>query len=105
LITAERRQRRQMCLVDRYGFPRSAAKRDRIIHGYQTGDLVLAIVPRGKRAGTYEGRVAVKASGSFSIATRTGTVTDIAYRFCHLLQHNDGYAYNQKGGCDFLPTA
>lgn len=105
LITAQRRQRRQMCLVDRHGFPRSKAKRDRLIHGYQTGDLVRAIVPRGKRAGTYEGRVAVKASGSFSIATRTGTVTDIAYRFCHLLQHNDGYTYDQKGGRDFLPTA
>ncbi len=105
LIAAERRQRRQMCLVNRHGFPRSTAKRDCIIHGYQTGDLVRAIVPRGKRAGTYEGRVAVKASGSFLIATRTGTVTDIAYRFCHLLQHNDGYAYDQKGGRDFLPTA
>src|SRR5713101_2196620 len=39
------------------------------------------------------------------IATRTGKVTDIAYRFCHLLQYNDGYTCDQKGGRDFLPTA
>ena len=103
LITAVGRQQRQMCLMDRHGFPRSKAKQHRVIYGYQTGDLVRANVVKGKRAGTYEGKVAVKASGYFSIVTRAGTVTDIAYRFCRLLQRSDGYSYHVKGGRDFLP--
>ncbi len=87
------RQRRQMCLIDKHGFPRSKAKHRRAIHGFQTGDIVEAVVPKGKRAGRYQGKVAVKASGYFSIATKSGTVTDIAHRYCRLVHRSDGYSY------------
>ncbi len=101
-IQAVGRQRRQMCLVDKRGFPRSKAKQRRVVHGFQTGDLVVATVTKGQRAGKYQGKVAVRASGYFSLTTRSGTVTDIAHRYCRLLQRSDGYAY-EKGGRGFLP--
>jgi hypothetical protein len=60
LIAAEGRQRRQMCLMNAFGFPRAKSKRSRLSHGYQTGDLVKAIIPRGRYAGTHTGRVAIR---------------------------------------------
>jgi 5-methylcytosine-specific restriction endonuclease McrA len=94
LITATGRQRRQMCLMDRFGFPRSRAKKTSIVHGFQTGDFVRAIVPAPlKHAGVHIGRVAVKAKGAFTIATVQGIVPDISYRYCTKLQRSDGYSY------------
>jgi hypothetical protein len=75
-----------------------------VIQGYQTGDMVEAVVPLGKRKGRYLGKVAVKASGYFAITTPTGTIPDIAARFCRKLHRSDGYSY-QKGvrACPSLP--
>jgi hypothetical protein len=39
---------------------------------FQTVDLVKAVVPTGKYAGTHVGRVAVRSSGSFDIQTKDG---------------------------------
>ncbi len=98
LITATGRQSRQMCGTNKYGFVRTKAKESRTSHGFQTGDMVKAFVPTGKRAGRYQGKVAIKASGYFSITTRSGTVTDIAHRYCRMIQRNDGYSYQKGGG-------
>jgi len=89
---------RQMCRVDKYGFPRTKAKtRSKNVKGFQTGDIVKAIVPTGKKAGTYNGRVAVRASGSFNIKTQTATTQGIGHKHCKVLQAVDGYAYfNQQ---------
>jgi hypothetical protein len=51
------------------------------------------MVPRA--TGTYIGRVAVRASGSFDITTKQGKVTGIGYRSCRVLQKRDGYSYRQ----------
>jgi 5-methylcytosine-specific restriction endonuclease McrA len=108
-ITATGRESRQMCRMDRSGFPRTTSKGARRVHGFQTGDLVRAVVPGGARAGTHVGRVAVRARGSFNIRTSTGTITDIAARYCQLLQRSDGYAYgysySQEKGQAALPLA
>jgi 5-methylcytosine-specific restriction endonuclease McrA len=104
LIQATGRQSRQMCRMDRYGFPRTSAKVQRVIHGLQTGDMVRAIVPSGKKAGVYTGRVAVRASGSFNIQTKHVLVQGIGYHSCVTLHKNDGYSY-QKGEAVLLPTA
>ncbi|MCD2087949.1 HNH endonuclease, partial [Halomonas meridiana] len=60
---------------------------------FQTGDMVRAIVPTGKKAGTYTGRVAVRKRGSFNIQRSAGTVSDISYKYCTLIQRSDGYGY------------
>jgi hypothetical protein len=88
-IKAMGRGSRQMCRMDRYGFPRSRPKSVKRVHGFQTGDMVKAIVPKGKKTGTHIGRLAVKASGSF----RVGQVDGINWKYCHQLQRMDGYGY------------
>ncbi len=89
-IKAVGRGRRQMCLMDKYGFPRTKPKRFKQVKGFQTGDRVKAVVTTGKKAGTYVGRVAVRATGRF----RVGTVDGIHWRYCRLLQRADGYEYS-----------
>ena len=96
LISAKGRGSRQMCRVDKYGFPRTSAKASKLVKGFQTGDMVKAIVPEGLKQGEYLGRVAVKSNGAFSIGTKSGLVKDIGYKYCHLIQRGDGYSYSYK---------
>jgi hypothetical protein len=92
-IKAVGRQSRQMCRPDKYGFPRTSAKASRIVKGFQTGDIVNAVVPSGKKQGVHVGRVAVRAQGSFDIATSRGTVQGIGWKRCQVLHRADGYSY------------
>ena len=93
VMKAMGRGTRQMCRVDRYGFPRTSAKQSKIVKGFATGDWVKAVVTKGKKIGTYIGRVAVRRSGSFNIKTDQTTVEGISWRHCAMLQKGDGYAY------------
>ena len=102
LVTATGWQRRQMCLMDKFGFPRTSAKQSSRVRGFRTGDMVRAVVTKGKKMGTYVGRVAVRATGSFNVTTRTGVVQGIGARYCRMIHHQDGYSY-AKGEGDFLP--
>jgi len=94
-ITAMGHGSRQMCRVDKYGFPRTTAKKFKKVHGFQTGDIVKAVVPSGKKVGTYIGRVAIRATGNFNIKTKSGTVQGISYRYCQMLHRTDGYTYQE----------
>lgn len=85
---------------DRHGFPRLRLPRTKRFFGYATGDLVHAVVPTGKKRGTYTGRVAVRATGSFNITTACGTVQGISHWHVRLLQRADGYAYATRGETD-----
>lgn len=93
VIRATGHNSRQMCRMDKHGFPRTGPKQARRVKGFRTGDLVKAIVPTGKNVGTHIGRVAVRASGSF----RIGKVDGVAARYCQRLHHADGYDYLTKG--------
>jgi 5-methylcytosine-specific restriction endonuclease McrA len=97
IVKACGRGSRQMCRVDRFGFPRTRSKQKKVIFGFKTGDLVKVIVTQGKKAGTYLGRVAVRASGNFNVKTHAGTVQGINYRYCRLVQSSDGYHYLGAG--------
>lgn len=102
LIEATGRHRRQMCRVNKYGFPDKAPKATSMVGGFRTGDMVRAVVPTGKKAGTYVGRIAIRATGSCNIKTRRETVQGIHVRYCHPLHRADGYSY-QKGVCVSFP--
>jgi len=65
------------------------------IHGFATGDFVTACVLKGKKAGTYVGRVAVRKSGSFNVTTAPGALQGISHKHVRLLQRADGYGYSQ----------
>ncbi len=81
---------------DKFGFPRLHLPRTKVHYGFVTGDLVRAVVPKGKHTGTYVGRVAVRSSGSFNLRTKGETVQGFSYRYCTLLQRSDGWGYEQR---------
>jgi 5-methylcytosine-specific restriction endonuclease McrA len=89
LIRAMGRGTRQMCQTDKYGFPirhRTGIKRS---HGFQTGDIVKAIIPTGKYVGRHIGRVTIRMKPSFTINGSIGAHA----KYCQLLQRADGYLY------------
>ncbi|HEY6410814.1 MAG TPA: hypothetical protein VIY29_25450 [Ktedonobacteraceae bacterium] len=104
LITAKGRQRRQLCNVDQWGFPSSRPKGPSKVDGFQTGDMVRAVVTKGTKTGTYVGRVAIKSDGYFKITGSHGMVEGIAARYCSCLHHCDGYIY-MKGRAALPPQA
>ncbi|MBB6000548.1 hypothetical protein [Streptomonospora salina] len=77
----------------KHGFPRLYMPRTKAFHGFATGDLVRAVVPTGKNAGTHTGRVAVRSNGKFNVTTDRGAVQGIHHRHVRRLQRGDGYGY------------
>lgn len=68
--------------------------RRKSVHGFQTGDMVIANVPEDlkyKYKGRFVGRVMVRNNGSFDIRTITGNLVTVKSKFCRLLQNNSGY--------------
>ncbi len=87
----------QRTRLDKYGFPRGYLMRAKRVKGFATGDLVRADVPSGKKAGVHQGRVAVRATGSFNIQTSAEVVQGISHKHCQRVQRADGYGYfNQQ---------
>ncbi|MDJ0534540.1 MAG: RNA-guided endonuclease IscB [Xenococcaceae cyanobacterium MO_207.B15] len=85
---------RQMCGTNKYGFPVRHRSNIKIHKGFQTGDIIKAVVNKGKKIGTYTGRVLVRKSGSFDIKTSHGRVAGISYKYCIHLHSQDGYQYS-----------
>jgi hypothetical protein len=82
--------------MDKRGFPRTGPKQEKRVKGFQSGDMVKAVVTKGVHSGVYVGRVAVRATGSFNITTKQGkTVQGISHRSCTVLQTGDGYSYGK----------
>jgi 5-methylcytosine-specific restriction endonuclease McrA len=104
-ITATGHGSRQMCRMDKYGFPRTGPKQHKRVQGFQTGDLVRAVVTSGTKQGTFVGKVAVRTRGVFNITTAQGVVTDIHHRWCRLIARADGYTYQQRKEAALPPTA
>ena len=100
VISAKGRGSRQMCRMDKYGFPKTKPKGSKIVKGFQTGDIVKAVVTKGLKKGLkkgkYIGRVAVKSDGFFNIRTKTQLIQSIKYKYCHIIQRGDGYSYSYK---------
>ena len=104
-ITATGHGSRQMCRMDKYGFPRTGPKQHERVQGFQTGDLVRAVVTSGTKQGTAVGKVAVRTRGVFNITTAQGVVTDIHHHYCTLIARADGYTYQQRKEAALPPTA
>ncbi|MBO0790056.1 MAG: HNH endonuclease, partial [Ktedonobacteraceae bacterium] len=100
IITATGHGRRQMCVPNPFGFPKQHKQRRKSFMGYQTGDMVKAMMPQGKHKGTYEGRIAIRHRPSF----RLGKI-DVHPKYLRSVHRADGYEYRQKGEAAFPPTA
>ena len=61
------------------------------------GDRVLAEVPKGRKQGTYLGRIAIRATGNFNIQTSQGLIQGISHRHCRMISRSDGYHYTWIG--------
>ena len=94
------RGNRQMCLMNKYGFPRTSAKTvKRYItptgHSFQTGDSVVLNQPSGKYKGIYKGTVSIRADGRFDITTPTNRITSSWKNFTKVSLFN-GYMVTQR---------
>jgi hypothetical protein len=76
-------------------FSGGKAKGPSRVWGVQTGDMVRAVVTKGKKIGTYVGRVAIKTDGYFKITGAFGMVEGIHARYCTPIHRNDGYTYRK----------
>jgi 5-methylcytosine-specific restriction endonuclease McrA len=95
LMVAKGHGTRQQCRTDKWGFPIRYCSRTKVHKTFQTGDIVKAIVTSGKKIGTYVGRIATRATGSFNISTRDGLVQGISHKYCKHIHKKDGYSYAQ----------
>src|SRR5690242_20347762 len=95
LVTATGHGTRQMCGTNQHGFPIRHRTRHKRFFGFQTGDLVRAVVPAGlATAGTHTGRVLVRATGRFDVVTASGRrVAGIGSPYVQAIARGDGYAY------------
>ena len=79
---------RQMCATNKFGFPKQHKLRVKRHLGFQTGDIVKAIVPSGKYQGTHSGRVVIRFKGCFQIGR-----IPVHPRYVTLVHQHDGYSY------------
>jgi 5-methylcytosine-specific restriction endonuclease McrA len=93
LIAAKGHGTRQQCRTNKFGFPVRYCSRTKFHSCFQTGDIVKAVVTSGKKVGTYVGRVATRATGSFNISTADGLVQGISHKYCKHIHKKDGYSY------------
>jgi hypothetical protein len=93
IIKATGHGNRQMCGTNAFGFPIRHRSNIKKHFGFQTGDIVKAIVTRGKKIGSYVGRILCRATGSFDITTTTGRVAGISHKYCSFIHRSDGYGY------------
>jgi 5-methylcytosine-specific restriction endonuclease McrA len=84
---------RQKCRTDKYGFPSRYVPESPFVLGFQTGDIVKAVVTTGKKIGTHVGRIAVRSTGSFNISTALGLIQGISHKYCKTIHKKDGYGY------------
>ena len=83
-----------MCRTNKYGIPIAHRTNVKVHFGFQTGDIVRAIIPKGKYAGTHEGRVLCRASGYFDIQTKAGRIGGVSCKHMKTIHKMDGYSYD-----------
>ncbi|ADL12612.1 RNA-guided endonuclease IscB [Acetohalobium arabaticum] len=94
-IKATGRGTRQRTLLDKYGFPRAYRSRNKYVDNFKTGDLVKAVIPKGKNKGVYFARVSTRKSGYFRLDCFNGSKVDgVNSKYLNLLQRGAGYSYS-----------
>lgn len=90
-IKAAGHGRRQRCRTNKHGFPVAHAPRRKKYMEFQTGDLVRAVIPKGKHADMHIGRIAIRHRPSFKL-----NGFDVHPKHLVILQRNDGYEYGYR---------
>ena len=92
LIKATGHGTRQRCRPNKFGFPKGHAPKAKFFQGFQTGDLVSASIPKGKFAGRYVGRIAIRFRPSF-VLQLPDKKFDVHPKYLTHIHRNDGYNY------------
>lgn len=95
LITALGRGSRQICMVNKHGFPVRHRARHRQNYGFRTRDLVLARPIFGRHAGKVRVATITASRASAPKLSLRDAGFEIHPKFCTLLQRADGYSYDQ----------
>lgn len=97
-IKAKGRGSRCRTNLDKYGFPRGYLTRQKYFFGFQTGDMVKAIVLKGKYKGIWYGEVSCRKTGYFDIKDKEGqrVVQGVNHKYFSVVQHFDGYSYRKE---------
>ena len=95
-ITAAGRGNRKLLLLNKYGFPRGQISRQKFYFGFRTGDIVKAVIPRGKYKGTWIGSVMCRKRGDFDVKLFEKVIYGAKYKNCQIIQKFDGYKYMLK---------
>ena len=91
IISAVGHGSRQMCATNKYGFPIRHRTQNKTFLGYQTGDIVVANIPKGKFAGKHFGRVTIRQRKSFML-----NGFDVNPDYLKRVHRADGYGYQTK---------
>ncbi len=91
MIKAVGHGNRQRCITDKYGFPKAHSLRSKTYMGFATGDIVKAVVPKGKYAGVYVDRIAIRHRPSFRL-----NGFDVHPKYLTIIQRSDGYEYRYR---------
>jgi 5-methylcytosine-specific restriction endonuclease McrA len=97
-IKATGHGKRQRCITDKFGFPKGHAPSAKTFMGYQTGDIVRAVVPKGKYAGVHTGRIAIRHRPCFKLDG-----FGVHPKYLRLLHHADGYEYSTRAAFPLNP--
>jgi len=89
---------------DRVGLPPTSLPWINTVHGFATGDLVRAVIPKGKYTVVHVGRVAVRSRGMFRVTTVTGTNRALHRRHCTIIQRADprGLSRQREGAINVM---
>lgn len=100
LIAAKGHGVRQRAVTDKYGFPKQHRGRFKLSHGFKTGDIVKANIPKGKYKGCYDGlRIAVRAKPTFALYPKNGGKQfDAHCKYLITVHKADGFAFSYVGG-------
>jgi 5-methylcytosine-specific restriction endonuclease McrA len=100
LIIAKGHGVRQRAVTDKYGFPKQHRGRIKLSHGFKTGDIVDADIPKGKYAGRYKGlRIAIRTLPTFAVYPKNGGKQfDAHCKYLTVVHKADGYAFSFAGG-------
>lgn len=95
LVRAKGRGSRYRSGTDKYGFPIRYMPKTKYICGFQSNDMVKAIVPKGKYKGVHYGTISMRTTGRCDIKDLLAVriAQGIDSKFCKILQRFDGYAY------------
>lgn len=84
--------------INKYGFPKNYLTRHKYFFDFQTGDMVKAVVPKGKYKGVWYGAANCRKSGYFDIKNKEGEpiIQGVNYKYFNVLQRFDGYKYEYR---------